>query len=85
MWQSERELDLVRGDVGVAPALERAGDGSGPYAEGGAGNAKGVHDEIGGGEDAIAVLPVPLRGALENDQPKFFGLASARESAAKGD
>jgi hypothetical protein len=56
MRESQGKLDLVGGDVGVAPALEGAGDSGGPYAEGGAGNAKGAHDGIGGGEDAIAVF-----------------------------
>lgn len=69
MGESERELELVRGDVGVAPALERAREGRGPYAEGGARNTEGAHDGFGGGEDAIAVLPVPLRGVFGDRPP----------------
>lgn len=65
MGESQRELDLVRCDVGVAPALERACDSRGPYAEGGARNTEGAHDGFGGGEDAIAVLPMSLCAVLE--------------------
>lgn len=47
MGESKRQLDLVGRDVGVAPALERAGNGGRSYrAQGSASEADGAHDEI---------------------------------------
>lgn len=57
MWKRKGELDLVRGDFGVASALEGSGDGGGPGAESGSGNAEGAHDGRSGGGDAMASLP----------------------------
>ena len=52
--ESQGELDLVRGDVGVPPAHDGAGNGGGPRAEGSASNTEGAHDGCGCGGDAIA-------------------------------
>jgi hypothetical protein len=68
VWKSEGELDLVRGDLGIASTLEGASDGNWPRANGSPGDTEGVHDGWRGGEDAIAGLP-ELDG--ESARPKF--------------
>jgi hypothetical protein len=64
--ESQGELDLVRGDVGVPPAHDGAGNGGGPRAEGSASNTEGAHDGCGCGGDAIAdAVAVVLEGDAE--------------------
>jgi hypothetical protein len=43
--KGQRELDLVRGDIGVASAGKRSGESSRADAQSGAGDTEGVHDE----------------------------------------
>jgi hypothetical protein len=51
--QSQRDLELVRGDLGVASALERAGNGGGARADGSPSDAEGVHGGWSDGEDQL--------------------------------
>ena len=43
--KGQRQLDLVRGDVGVAFAGKRGGESGRADAQGGAGDTERVHDE----------------------------------------
>lgn len=45
MGESERQLDLIRGDVGITPPLERRPDGGRAHSEGSPHNMTRVHDE----------------------------------------
>jgi hypothetical protein len=43
--KGQRQLDLVRGDIGVASAGKRSGESGRADAQGSAGDTEGVHDE----------------------------------------